>query len=104
MKIRFRDALSVQDREHLNRILDGDRSSKVVHFVQEATYIDDGALQAFKELAQADRESLISEFVWRITCHLEGSVTNVRGMIAHPLGKKFLAVHTPDGLCLDRAE
>ena len=108
MKIRFRDVLSAQDREHLRRILDVGHStvplSKVVHFLQEAAYIEVGAIQAFKELAQGERERLISEFVWRVACHLEGSVTRVLGVSAYPLGKQFWAVHAPhegqDIICL----
>ena len=101
--IRFLDALSAKDREHLRRILDSGASrpdpgrraiSNVQEFLREDTYIDDGALPAFKDLGQPERERLISELIWRVTCHLDGSITRVLGVNDYPLGKRFSAVQS----------
>ena len=103
MMIRLRDALSAQDRDHVRRILNSSISadkpglqavSKVNEFLRDDTYISDDAVQAFKEMAQAERERLISELIWRVTCHLDGSITRVLGVRAYPLGRKFSAVQS----------
>jgi len=103
MMIRFSDALSAKDREHLRKILNASLSttksglramSSVGEFLRDDTYIDDGALQAWKELAQPERERLISELIWRVTCHLDGSITRVLGVNTYPLGRKFSAVQS----------
>lgn len=104
--IRFADALSLKDRDHLRKILNASVSttkpgmkalSSVGEFLRDATYIDDGAMQAFKELTQGERERLISELIWRVTCHLDGSITRVFGVNSYPLGKKFSAVQSEQG-------
>lgn len=113
MMIRFTDALSAKDRDHLRRILNASLSttrtglkamSAAGEFLRDATYIDDASLQAWKELAQPERERLISELVWRVTCHVDGSITRVLGVTSYPLGKKFVAVQSEqegrDILCL----
>lgn len=103
MMIRFADTLSAKDREHLRKILNASLSvtktglkamSVAGEFLRDATYIDDGSLQAWKELAQQERERLISELVWRVTCHVDGSITRVLGVNSYPLGRKFVAVQT----------
>jgi len=103
MMIRFRDALSPKDREHLRRILNSSISvdkpglkavSQVSEFLRDDTYISDAAVEPFKELTQPERERMISELVWRVTCHLDGSITRVLGVHAYPLGKQFSAVQS----------
>ncbi len=113
MMIRFSDALSLKDREHLRKILNASLSttktglkalSTAGEFLRDATYIEDASLQAWKELTQPERERLISELIWRVTCHLDGSITRVLGVNNYPLGRKFVAIQTEqegrDILCL----
>jgi hypothetical protein len=86
---RLRDVLNTQDLEHLRRILGGkesapdpdetQRRSRVKQISADETYISDGSLEAFKALSQDDRERLLSEIVWRLTCHVEGSITRSPG-------------------------
>ena len=103
MMIRLRDVLSPEDRDHVRRILNSSITvdkpglhavSKVNEFLRDDTYISDDAVQPFKELPQAERERMISELIWRVTCHLDGSITRVQGVHAYPLGKKFSALQT----------
>jgi hypothetical protein len=113
MMIPLLDALSAADRAHLRKILNSSVSmtkselkdtSKVAGFLREDTYIVGSALQPFKELSQDERERMMSELVWRITCHLDKSVTRVLGVHAYPLGKSFTAIQSEregrDVLCL----
>ena len=86
---RIRDVLSAKDLEHLRRILgtkesgpdsdDTQRRSRVKQISTDETYISDQSVDAFKELSQDDRERLLSEIVWRLTCHVEGSITRSPG-------------------------
>ena len=89
----FRDALNEQDVVHLRRVL-GEREDptfsetrrrfKVNQLTTDDLYVDDAALAPLKALPQADRERLISDVVWRLTCHVEGSTTR-----AKPRGHKL---------------
>jgi len=65
---------------------------KVRRFLEERAFISRGAEPAFRALPQADRERVISDLVWRITCHLEGSVTRVVGVDTFDLGSGFCAI------------
>src|SRR6185436_822786 len=84
---RFRDALNEQDLVHLRRVLgeqedptfsETKRRFRVNQMSMDDTYVDDGALAPLQALPQADRERLISDVVWELTCHVEGSVTRAR--------------------------
>lgn len=84
---RFRDALSEQDLVHLRRILgeqedptfsETKRRHRVNQLTMDDTYLDDAALAPLQALPQADRERLISDVVWQLTCHVEGSVTRAK--------------------------
>src|SRR5213079_1457007 len=107
---RLRDVLNPQDLEHLRRILGGketasepdetQRRSRVKQISTDETYISDQSLEAFKALSQDDRERLLSEIVWRLTCHVEGSITRSPGK-GVPLESGFrmrLAVQEGRGL------
>jgi hypothetical protein len=81
---RFRDALNERDLAHLRRVLgeqedptfsETRRRFRVNQLTMDDTYVDDGALAPLQALPQADRERLISDVVWRLTCHVEGSTT-----------------------------
>jgi hypothetical protein len=85
----LRDVLNPMDLEHLRRILgakesvpdseDTQRRSRVKKISADETYISDQSVDAFKALSQDDRERLLSEIVWRLTCHVEGSITRSPG-------------------------
>ncbi|MBI3857032.1 MAG: hypothetical protein HY293_15205 [Planctomycetes bacterium] len=81
---RFRDALKGPDLVHLRRILGEQedptfngtkRHSRVNRLTMEDTYLADEAIPPFQALPQGDRERLISDVVWRVTCYVEGSLT-----------------------------
>ena len=81
---RFRDALNAQDRVHLQKVLgacedptlsETKRRSRVNDITTGDTYLAVQALEPFQALSQEDRERLISDVVWRVTCHVEGSIT-----------------------------
>src|SRR5262245_55560142 len=84
---RFRDALNEQDLAHLRRVLGGQedptfsetrRRMRVNQLSMDDTYLDDRAVAPLQALPQPDRERLISEVVWRLTCHVEGSSTRAK--------------------------
>lgn len=85
----LRDALGPEDLQHLHRILghqkdqvlEGTRRRvRVDHIATADTYLDDTSLEAFKALTQSDRELLLSDVVWNLTCHVEGSITRMSGV------------------------
>jgi hypothetical protein len=86
---RLRDVLNPQDLEHLRAILgskdtkphldETQRRSRVKQISTDETYISEQSVEAFKALSQDDRERLLSEIVWRLTCHVEGSITRSPG-------------------------
>ena len=90
---RFRDALNEQDLLHLRRVLgeqedptfsETKRRMKVNQLSIDDLFVDDGAFAPLQALPQADRERLISDVVWQLTCHVEGSTTR-----AKPKGHKL---------------
>ena len=109
--------LGEADKVHLHRVLNEtlttDRAgvedmSKVPEFIARWTFIGEESIEAFHALKQSRRERLLSELVWRVTCYLDGSVTDVVGVDAYDLGRGFVAVKAEqdgqDILCLNRAE
>jgi hypothetical protein len=81
---RFRDTLTDPDLVHLRRVLGAQedptfsetkRRMKVNQLTMDDTYVDDAALAPLRALSQEVREQLISDVVWRLTCHVEGSTT-----------------------------
>jgi hypothetical protein len=90
--IPFRDALGPDDREHLRRIARGGPDDKVADFLLRNTYVATSAREPFRRLSQADRERVISDLAWRVTCLIEGSVTQVEGVKAFELDAGFAAV------------
>lgn len=85
---RLRDVLSPQDLAHLRQILGGKeernpdetvRRSRVKEISTDNTYLSGTSVEAFLALGQEDREKLLSEIVWRLTCHVEGSITSAPG-------------------------
>jgi hypothetical protein len=84
----LRDVLNPQDLVHLRQILGGKternpdetiRRSRVKAISTDNTYISGTSVEALRALSQEEREQLISEIVWRLTCHVEGSITSAPG-------------------------
>ena len=81
----LRDVLSPEDLAHWRKILGEEDSSKphsatqrriqVSRVVNDDTYLADQAVAGFQALSQVDRERLLSEVVWQLTCYVEGSIT-----------------------------
>jgi hypothetical protein len=85
---RFRDALNGPDLAHLREILgerqdptfnETRRRSRVNQIATDATFLADDAVAPFQALSQEDRERLISDVVWQVTCYVEGSITRRLG-------------------------
>jgi hypothetical protein len=115
--IPFRDVLNARDLDHIHLILNSSISvdqqglktlSKVNEFLRDSTFVADEAVEKFQGQPQGDRERLISELIWRITCHLDRSITRVLGVHAYPLGREFVAVQSEkddrDIFCLSVSE
>jgi hypothetical protein len=96
--IRLFAALLIQDLEHIGRIVgEGAEEatlSQVGRFLRDDTFIDKSSLDAFRALAQNDRERLMSELIWRVTCHLDGSITQLSNIHLFSLGKQFSVVQS----------
>jgi hypothetical protein len=115
--IPFREVLNPRDHDHVRLILNSSISvskedfttlSRVNEFLRDDTFVAEEAVERFRGQPQGDRERLISELIWRITCHLDRSITRVLGVHAYPLGRDFLAVQSEkderDIFCLTVAE
>jgi hypothetical protein len=92
--LRLRDSFNARDLVHFHRILgeredptfnETTRRSRVNHIANDDMYLEDDAQEPFQALAQGDRERLISDLVWQVTCHVEGSITNSPGGKGAPL-------------------
>ncbi len=94
--IPFEGVLGEGDLLHLRAIQGGPPRTalreRVVRFLRESSFAAEDAAEAFRSLPRAERERVISELVWRITCYLDGSVTRVRGVDTFDLGAGFCAV------------
>lgn len=97
---RFQDVLNGPDLAHLREILgerqdptfnETRRRSRVNQIAMDATFLSEQALAPFQELSQPDRERLISDVVWQVTCYVEGSITKSPGKGA-PLEHGFRLV------------
>ncbi len=96
--IPFGQVLEDGDRRHIRAILGGPggagEKSKAARFLGESTFVDEEAARDFRALPGPERERLISELVWRITCHVDGSITAVAGVGAFDLAAGFRAVQS----------
>ena len=114
--IPFGQVLSEADRRHIRMILDSSvvtdapgvkARSKVPAFLREHTYMDEGSAQAFQAMEPVEREQLLSDLIWRVTCYLDGSITRVGLVNKYDLGGEFCAVQSEqDGreiFCLVRS-
>ena len=108
----LKQGLSQEDRAHVGKILrssvtstrQGERLSEVGVFLRDRTFLEESSVEAFKRLDPVDREKLLSELIWRVTCLLDGSMTEVLGHRWYPIGPRFRACRSEwagkDVLCL----
>jgi hypothetical protein len=85
---RLRDVLGPADLAHLRTIL-GEREDptfsetrrrhRVNQIAMDDTYIADQARGPLETLPQDERERLLSDVVWQLTCFVEGSITKGTG-------------------------
>src|SRR5258706_9247990 len=100
---RLREALTGPDLSHLRRILGEQqdptlaatkRRFRVNQIASDDTYLADQALAPFQVLSQDDRERLISDIIWRVTCYVEGSITKSAGKgVALECGFRLTRIH-----------
>jgi len=64
----------------------------VNQITMDDTSIADQATGPFEDLSQSDRERLLSDVVWQLTCFVEGSITKARGLKGIPLECGFKLV------------
>jgi hypothetical protein len=98
---RLHDVLNPSDLLHLGTIL-GDREDpthsgtkrrfRVNQITTDDTYVADQAREPMQALGQDDRERLLSDVVWQLTCFVEGSITKARGLKGIPLEYGFKMV------------
>ena len=101
----FRDVLNALDQQHLRRIL-GEKDEglesgttrhlRVSRLASGATFLSEDSLQAFQALSQPNRERLISDVIWRLTCYVEGSITRVPGVDSYSLECGFKVVQSEE--------
>ncbi len=93
--------LGEADRAHLGRLLDGsipagaaaqEMRDRVRSFLGSQVQIAVEATAALARMAPRERERMLSELLWRVTCHLDGSVTRVFGVHTYILGYGFASV------------
>jgi len=94
----LRDVLQGPDLAHWRLIL-GEREDpthagtkrrfRVNQIASDETYLAEQAIAAFQALSQNDRERLLSDVVWQVTCHVEGSITKGRSGRGLPLEYGF---------------
>jgi hypothetical protein len=85
---RLQDVLNPSDLVHLRTIL-GEREDpthsatrrrfRVNQITTDDTYVADQAQEPIRALSQDERERLLSDLVWQLTCFVEGSITKARG-------------------------
>ena len=92
--------LVTSDREHLKKILNSsisltptglDTVAKAQRFLKFRTMIDEKSGPVFQKLSMIERERLLSELVWRVTCYVDNSSTAVLGTTTYELGDGFIA-------------
>jgi hypothetical protein len=97
----LRDVLNPQDLAHFGLIL-GKREDpthcgtkrrlRVSQIAGDDTYLDEQAVAAFQALQQDERERLLSDVIWQVTCFVEGSITKGRSIKGVPLEHGFTLV------------
>ena len=96
------EGLADEDRAHVRKILRGSVTnvgrgkmlSEVGVFLRDRTYFRKDTVEPFKKLDPVTREQILSELIWRVTCVLDGSVTEVMGQRWFPIGPGIRALRT----------
>ncbi|MBV8879038.1 MAG: hypothetical protein JO332_03635 [Planctomycetaceae bacterium] len=98
---RLQDVLTPSDLAHLRTIL-GEREDpthsgtkrrfRVNQITTDDTFIALQARDPFQALSPDERERLLSDIVWQLTCYVEGSITQSRGTKGIPLEHGFKLV------------
>jgi hypothetical protein len=87
--------LDESGRAHLARLLAASAAdelhARIREFMAGHVELAPEAEAAFLALPARERERLLSELAWRVTCHLDGSVTRVLGAHVLALGYGFSA-------------
>jgi len=73
------------------------RRIRVNQIASTHTAIADQALKPFRALSQNERERLLSDIVWQVTCFVEGSITKAKGKKGIPLEYGFKLVRLEEG-------
>ena len=68
------------------------RRFRVNQIASADTHIATQALEPFRALHQEERERLLSDIVWQVTCYVEGSITKAKGLKGIPLEYGFKLV------------
>jgi len=68
------------------------RRFRVSQTASDDTHVSEQALEPFRALDQAERERLLSDIVWQVTCFVEGSITKAKGLKGIPLEYGFKLV------------
>lgn len=95
------DVLNPSDLAHWRTILgekedpthsETKRRFRVNQIAHDDTAIADQALEPFRALDQSERERLLSDIVWQVTCYVEGSITKAKSLKGIPLEYGFTLV------------
>lgn len=97
----LREVLNPLDLAHFRLIL-GEREDpthsgtrrrfRVSQISSDDTYVAEQAVAAFQALSQDERERLLSDVVWQVTCFVEGSITKGKSAKGVPLEHGFTLV------------
>lgn len=97
----LRDVLNPRDLDHFRVILgecedpthsETKRRFRVNQIASDDTYIAEQAVVPFQALSQDERERLLSDVVWQVTCFVEGSITKGKSGKGVPLDGGFTLV------------
>jgi hypothetical protein len=103
---RLQDVLTPEDLRHLRAILgqredptfsETKRRFRVNQIATDDTFVADQARGPIQALSQDERERLLSDIVWQVTCFVEGSITKGAGDKGIPLESGFKLVRLTPG-------
>lgn len=98
---RLHDVLNPVDLAHWHAILgekedpthsETKRRFRVNQIASDDTHIAKQAVEPFRALDQNERERLLSDIVWQVTCYVEGSITKAKSLKGIPLEYGFKLV------------
>lgn len=92
--------LQKTDLDHVKRILNESycgtldgmaKIDSVLNFFRGRVFVEEASGAGFRGRPQLERERILSELIWRITCYLDKSSTAVIGVTSYELGHRFRA-------------